>query len=309
MSGRVNFLCEGSTFCLNFDVLPGYFTSLPSMDLSPSYLVSHPLFTQSGSTIYAGRRRSTGEWVAIKVPSCGSPQTQTEASVLASISHENIIHVIDVFDTSDGPAVVLPLAECDLFQCVQRKPLSEEAGRELARQMLSALAFLHGNGIAHRDVKPENILLVDGRYVLSDFGFAAMVGNGHCTEWLGSPHYSAPEIYRRRPYGEKVDIWSLGITLFVAMTGRMPYFSSVYRCIAREVICGLPQLKKSNAMKHLSAEAQDLLRRMLMVNPALRISAEEALRHDWLRSATASGDPKLMDTNTTPVTGLESGTA
>ena len=291
-----------------FDVLH-WLLHFTQMDLSLSYFVSHALFTQSGSTIYAGRRRSTGEWVAIKVPSDGSPQTQTEASILASVSHENIIRVIDVLDTSGGPAIVLPLAECDLFERVQRKPLSEDAGRELARQMLSALAFLHGNGIAHRDVKPENILLVDGKYVLSDFGFAAMVGNGHCTEWLGSPHYSAPEIYRRRPYGEKVDIWSLGITLFVAMTGRMPYCSRAYRCIAREVMCGLPQLKKSNAMKHLSAEAQDLLRRMLIVSPALRISAEEALRHDWIMSPNASGDPKLIDTNTTPVTDLESGAA
>lgn len=151
----------------------------------------------------------------------------------------------------------------------------------LFRQIISGLSYCHRFNICHRDLKPENILLdSEGNIKLADFGMAALQPAGH---WLntscGSPHYAAPEIiYGKRYRGDKADIWSCGIILYAMLTGRLPFdgedLSSTLKLVKQGEYYLPPEL---------SAEAQDLIQRILQKRPEKRISMSHIWSHPLLR--------------------------
>jgi len=160
-------------------------------------------------------------------------------------------------------------------------PLPEEEAVRLFRQIIAGLSYCHRFNICHRDLKPENILLDSKHNVkLADFGMAALQPAGH---WLntscGSPHYAAPEIiYGRRYRGDKADIWSCGIILFALLTGFLPFDGGDLGNTLRLV-------KKGDYVlpPWLSAEAADLIQRILQKKPEDRISIEEIWVHPLLK--------------------------
>jgi serine/threonine protein kinase len=223
--------------------------------------------------------------VAIKVPLIGCQQTAVEAAILQKLNHPAIIQLMDVISTESGPALVLPYARGgDLFKLVvSNNGLSESSAMVVMVRLLAAVAHCHEHGIWHRDIKLENILLMtDGIQdtILGDFGYA-IEAIGECRGCCsGSVEYAAPEIWKRSPYTEKVDIWSLGVTLYTMLAADYPYATHENDPIT-SINEGLAELLRNLALLDVSAECCDLLEKMLEIDPARRISAAEALEHEW----------------------------
>jgi serine/threonine protein kinase len=197
---------------------------------------------------------------------------------------------VDIVSTDNGPALVLPIARGgDLFDLVNNQgALPESSVKTITLRMLSALAYLHQRRIVHRDVKLENILLMSedvGDTVLCDFGFAVELREGEFGEQLcGSPAYTAPEIWQKLRYSEKVDIWSLGVSMFVMLAGEFPYVVERGRLAVECIKAGVQDLVNNPGLDGVSLSCRQLLWEMLRIDPAARISAVDALNHAWFCS-------------------------
>lgn len=251
-----------------------------------------------------GKNLQTDELVAIKGVD-GSrfrniqevEQIQEEMSVLSSLKHPNIIRLYDVqfqsnifylvMEFASGGSLVTYISNAD----PQRHGLQEADANRVFLQIVSALDYCHRRRIIHRDLKPENILLDEQQNIkIADFGLAAVAApfSGGLTLQCGTPEFTAPEVIAGREYdGPAVDIWSLGVILHEALTGSLPFKATgqqaLFKAIQRGMYEPLPLA--------LSVEAKDLVRRMLTVDPALRITMDEILRHPWFR---ASPLPQLV---------------
>lgn len=215
-----------------------------------------------------------------------------EADILHGLCHPNIIGIQRVFRSSDTIYFVQELAPAgDLLSFLQFKGKLDECHTAvLTRQVVIALDYLHDQNIVHRDLKPENILItsydIRSRVILSDFGCAKIVqpASGRMSTMVGTFDYSAPEILRcgQNGYTKKVDMWSLGCLTFLLLTGSKAVFAPKKE--------GSPQLSMEtnydNVDKILrdhgvSPRAYDFVSKLLIVIPEMRMSAKEALRHDW----------------------------
>ncbi|XP_052143968.1 phosphoenolpyruvate carboxylase kinase 2-like [Oryza glaberrima] len=189
----------------------------------------------------------------------------------------------------DDAAVHLVVDLCaggDLLSLVSsrgRLPEHEAAG--LTAQLASALASCHRRGVAHRDVKPDNLLFDGGGVLkLGDFGSGGWFGDGRpMTGLVGTPYYVAPEVVAGREYGEKVDVWSAGVVLYMMLSGTLPFYGAtaaeVFQCVLRGNLRFPPR-----AFASVSPEAKDLMRRMLCKDVSRRFSADQVLRHPWIVS-------------------------
>lgn len=176
------------------------------------------------------------------------------------------------------------------------KRLQEHVALKYLTDVLSGLRFLHNHGIAHRDISLENILLCNGRAVLADFGLCVsgtMADNDfYCQETVGKNYYMAPEIVARERYDpRRVDIWSTGIAFFILLTSSPPFeraevSDSGFRFVAK---CGIKAVFMAWGMgQEVSELMQDLLSRMLCVDPEARITMEEIWQHPILQRSRDS---------------------
>eukprot|EP00918_Siedleckia_nematoides_P015032 GHVU01032605.1.p1 GENE.GHVU01032605.1~~GHVU01032605.1.p1 ORF type:complete len:255 (+),score=58.33 GHVU01032605.1:387-1151(+) len=158
-----------------------------------------------------------------------------------------------------------------------------------APQVLSGITYMHRNKIVHRDLKPENLLLEskgkNAQIKIIDFGLSThFEGQKKMRDKIGTAYYIAPEVLHGT-YDEKCDVWSVGVILYILLSGCPPFYGSSEYEILKRVETGkysfnLPQWKKVSEM------AKDLIRRMLTYVPSMRITAREALEHEWVKSMT-----------------------
>ncbi|RJE23273.1 serine threonine-protein kinase Chk2 [Aspergillus sclerotialis] len=254
------------------------------------------------ATVYLCVERATGARYAVKVfekRAGESQRTQAdplhqEIALLMGVNHPNLLCLKDTFDETDGVYLVLELApEGELFNLiVSRQKLSENETRHIFLELLEGLKYLHDRGIVHRDIKPENILVIDKKLnvKLGDFGLAKIIGEDSFTTTLcGTPNYVAPEILQeshRRKYTKAVDIWSLGVVLYICLCGFPPFSDELY---TRENPYTLAQQIKMGRFDYPSPywdsvgdPALDLIDRMLTVDVDKRITVDECLQHPWL---------------------------
>jgi serine/threonine-protein kinase Chk2 len=242
------------------------------------------------TTIWKALHDSTGDKVVLKIPKPGCLQIVQELQILSRLSHNCIIELKDSISTDNGAGIVLPLAKSgDLFGALSSAAMSEDDTKRIMYRILSALQYLHGQQIWHRDIKPENILLLGENCdpdsaVLADFGFARYCETTLSEDFVGSPHYCAPELYLRLPYDEKIDIWALGLTLFACLTRSLPYNTASQTMMMTEIVSGLPRLRQIAEQKSMPEVAFDLCVQMLTRDSKDRLSAEEALQHRWFDS-------------------------
>lgn len=161
--------------------------------------------------------------------------------------------------------------------------LNEEQIATVCEAVLQALAYLHAQGVIHRDIKSDSILLtLDGRVKLSDFGFCAQISKDvpKRKSLVGTPYWMAPEVISRSLYATEVDIWSLGIMVIEMVDGEPPYFSdSPVQAMKRLRDSPPPKLKNSYKV---SPVLRDFLDRMLVRDPQERATAQELLDHPFL---------------------------
>ncbi|KAJ2006845.1 serine/threonine protein kinase [Coemansia thaxteri] len=218
---------------------------------------------------------------------------QVETSILSRVRHPSIVMVHGVFRERDCLYLVLDLApDGELFdEIVRREFLVENDARRVLLQLLLAIRHLNQLGIVHRDIKLENILLADRhnlRIKLADFGLAKIVGETMFMKTVcGTPMYVAPEVLTVRQmgmYDNLVDMWSLGVVLYICLCGFPPFSDEMSPPPMRDQIISGMYSFPSPYWDTVSSEAIDLVCQMLQVDPRNRISVDSALAHPWLRA-------------------------
>ncbi|KAI0842908.1 Pkinase-domain-containing protein [Hypoxylon sp. FL0890] len=278
----------------------------PRSRTSSAFLQQYTLLDRLGkghfAEVYLCVEKSTGQRYAVKIftknpgmdEKSKTDGLQQEIAVLMGVSHPNVLCLKDTFNEKNAVYLVLELApEGELFNyIVMKQKLTEAETRKLFIQLFQGIKYLHDRGIVHRDVKPENILLVDKdlNVKLADFGLAKIIGEESFTTTLcGTPSYVAPEILaegRHRKYTKAVDIWSLGVVLYICLCGFPPFSDELY---SRDFPYTLSQQIKSGRFDYPSPywdsvgdPALDLIDRMLVVDPEKRYTVDQCLAHPWI---------------------------
>lgn len=219
-------------------------------------------------------------------------QFNVEIKVLKSLNHPNIIHLEDTFESSDRIYMVMELMNGgELFDYVVDKgTLSEEEASVIVRKITSAVAHMHNQNIIHRDLKPENLLLTgkgaDAEIKLIDFGLAKIMFDEVASSFLGTKGYLAPEMLQRHSYDKAIDMWALGVIVFVLLCGCLPFDDDSSRIASDAVARKKFALRFPKWANGLSASAKDLLHNLLEIDPKRRYTADQALNHPWVSGKT-----------------------
>ncbi|NWR54150.1 NUAK2 kinase, partial [Bucorvus abyssinicus] len=204
-----------------------------------------------------------------------------EIEIMSSLNHPHIIAVHEVFENSSKIVIVMEYAsKGDLYDYIsERQRLTEQEARHFFRQVVSAVYYCHKNGIVHRDLKLENILLdTNGNIKIADFGLSNVYQQDKLLQtYCGSPLYASPEIINGRPYkGPEVDSWSLGVLLYILVHGTMPFDGHDYKTLVKQITSG--DYREPTKL----SDACGLIRWMLMVNPERRATIEDIATHWWV---------------------------
>lgn len=238
---------------------------------------------------------------------------QRETHILFSLQHSNIVAMHDVHETEDKLYLIMEFVRGgELFEYIVRKQaMQEPEAKYVFLQLKDALQYMHGKGVVHRDLKPENILVNDAdskpgwpSVKISDFGHSKLINDGLSTAItrVGTPQYWAPEVSdgdkASKGYDWTVDLWSLGVVLYVMLEGCYP-FSGIEEKIEHQIQRGHVAFQQTSRS---SDQAKDLIKRLMQVKPKDRLKLEGCGKHDWLKGfATdvmdASADPKARQAN------------
>ncbi|XP_064262230.1 serine/threonine-protein kinase PAK 3-like [Passer domesticus] len=246
----------------------------------------------------------TGEEVAIKkislLQESSSELCLNEIQVMRGSKNANLVNFVDSYLVDEELWLVMEYMDGGSLHDVIRETRMEEGEiAAVSRECLQGLDFLHSNQVIHRDIKSHNILLgLDGSVRLADFGLAAQL-TAEQNKWrsaVGTTYWMAPEIFTRKPYGPKVDIWSFGIVGIEMVEGAPPYLMKTSRTVQQLISTGAPP--KLQKPRQQSAWLRDFLHCCLERDEDRRWSAQELLQHPFVTSAkpASSLTPLIMAT-------------
>ncbi|KAA3676444.1 MAP/microtubule affinity-regulating kinase [Paragonimus westermani] len=232
----------------------------------------------------------TGKQVAIKIidKTQLSPSSRQklfrEVRLMKLLDHPNIVKLFEIIENDKILYLVMEYASGgEVFDyLVAHGRMKEKEARSKFRQIVSAVQYCHQKHIIHRDLKAENLLLdSDLNIKLADFGFSNEFSPGTKLDtFCGSPPYAAPELFQGKKYdGPEVDVWSLGVILYTLVSGSLPFDGQNLRELRERVLRG-----KYRIPFYMSTDCECLLKKMLVLNPAKRLSLEAVMKDRWINT-------------------------
>ena len=241
------------------------------------------------ATVFLGIHEETGQKVSIKQLKKSELNTDNllikEINIQKKLFHPYLTQMYCVIEKSDDIYIISEYcSKGDIIKNLLEKGTFDESfSCKIFQQIISSLEYLHKNNICHRDIKPENILLTEKLDAkLTDFGLSRhFKKNELLNSSCGSPIYAAPEMLEGKSYdGTKIDIWSLGISLYTMVCGELPFVvddeNDIY-ILMDKIIKG-----NYNIPEFLSDECKDLIKNMLVTDPDKRITLEQIKNHKWV---------------------------
>uniref|UniRef100_A0A8C1U952 Serine/threonine-protein kinase n=1 Tax=Cyprinus carpio TaxID=7962 RepID=A0A8C1U952_CYPCA len=267
-----------------------------NVDISSIYQIFADEVLGSGQfgVVYGGKHRKTGRDVAIKVidkmrfPTKQESQLRNEVAILQNLHHPGIVNLECMFETPERVFVVMEKLHGDMLEMIlssEKSKLPERITKFLVTQILVALRHLHFKNIVHCDLKPENVLLASAepfpQVKLCDFGFARIIGEkSFRRSVVGTPAYLAPEVLRSKGYNRSLDMWSVGVIIYVSLSGTFPFNEDED---INDQIQNAAFMYPPAPWKEISAEATDLINNLLQVKMRKRYSVDKTLSHPWLQ--------------------------
>ncbi|XP_036290639.1 serine/threonine-protein kinase D3 isoform X2 [Pipistrellus kuhlii] len=267
-----------------------------NVDISTVYQIFADEVLGSGQfgIVYGGKHRKTGRDVAIKVidkmrfPTKQESQLRNEVAILQNLHHPGIVNLECMFETPERVFVVMEKLHGDMLEMIlssEKSRLPERITKFMVTQILVALRNLHFKNIVHCDLKPENVLLASAepfpQVKLCDFGFARIIGEkSFRRSVVGTPAYLAPEVLRSKGYNRSLDMWSVGVIVYVSLSGTFPFNEDED---INDQIQNAAFMYPPNPWKEISLEAIDLINNLLQVKMRKRYSVDKSLSHPWLQ--------------------------
>jgi len=272
--------------------------------------------------VYHVRNKTTGEHFALKsmeksrIDAELLADLRNEIEVLRMMDHPHVIKLIEYFEDNDNLFLILELAEGgELFDRLHEQNGSHYSESEAARlvfKFCAAISYIHLKGVTHRDLKLENFVFEtkdpNSNVKLIDFGLSSKYGSGirKMTTMVGTPYYIAPEVLDttvgegkssragEHSYTSACDNWSLGVITYMLLSGSPPFKGKRDRDVLHAVKKGKFSLSGPR-WENISSEGKDFVRRLLVYNPAKRMTAEDALNHPWLHRAKSDTESAPLD--------------
>ena len=250
-------------------------------------------------SVKLGVEKKTKERVAIKIikKKKAKPSdielVRTEIDVMKLCHHPNVVHLLDHFENAEYIFIVMEYIRGGrLTDYMKEKKFrfTEKRAAELIYEIALGVKYLHKYGIIHRDLKPDNIMLTEandkGHIKIMDFGLSKILGKKEKTsDGFGTLTFVSPEVLIRKPYNKEIDIWSIGVILYLMLSGDLPFDDEEddEQKIAKSIVFNeveFPSKKFGNKSK----EVIDLIKRCLTKEPKDRIKVEEILKSDWIKT-------------------------
>jgi len=289
-----NGLKNGSSFHAIEDLHENY-----PADVTDKYYVRQVVGDGNFAVVRVCYSRQTRKEFAVKIidkAKCQGKEhmIESEIAILSKIAHSNIIQLEEVFDFPTEKYLIMEyVSGGDLFDAIAHDiKYTESVARDMIKDLANALQYLHDRMICHRDIKPENLLVIDMLHSkslkLADFGLAVEVREPLFTV-CGTPTYVAPEILAETGYGVKVDVWAVGVILYILLCGYPPFSSRTNNQeeLFDQILSGLFEFNSPD-WDDISYPAKELISWSLVVDPLQRYSAKEILQHPWIVSADST---------------------
>nr|XP_040030061.1 serine/threonine-protein kinase SIK2 [Gasterosteus aculeatus aculeatus] len=252
------------------------------------YDIERTLGKGNFAVVKLARHRITKTEVAIKIidktqlDAVNLEKIYREVQIMKMLEHPHIIKLYQVMETKNMLYLVTEYAKNgEIFDYLAKHGrLSELEARRKFWQILSAVEYCHNRNIVHRDLKAENLLL-DGHMniKIADFGFGNFFQPGEpLATWCGSPPYAAPEVFEGQQYeGPQLDIWSMGVVLYVLVCGALPFDGPTLPVLRQRVLEG-----RFRIPYFMTEDCEHLIRRMLVLDPSKRLSVAQIKEHKWM---------------------------
>lgn len=263
-------------------------------DIHDHYVLGKEIGRGGFSIVVEGKKKGTEEKFAVKCIKKSSIEGDDiklltrEIQIMKNITHPNILRLFEVFEDDEQFFLVMELVDGkELFdKIVERGQYSEKDASNIARQIINAVEYLHEKGIAHRDLKPENLLSSgneeDESIKIADFGFSKDFNEDKLQTSCGSPGYVAPEVLTSESYNKSVDMWSIGVIIYILLCGYPPFYADNAPALFKKIM-DVKYDFDDPSWDDVSSDAKDLIRHLLVKNPDERYTAQQCKEHPWIK--------------------------
>jgi len=275
--------------------------------LEDYYILGDEIGKGGFSIVYQAERKKDQKEFAVKcikkdmVEGEDIKLLRREVQIMKKLDHPNILKLYEVYEDDKQFFLVMELVKGkELFdKIVERGMYSERDASNIIFQVVSAVDYLHHNGIAHRDLKPENLLSAgEGEneiIKIADFGFSKSFAGDDAEKFMtscGSPGYVAPEILTAESYDKSVDMWSVGVIIYILLSGYPPFYADSAPALFKKIMDVKYDFEDS-VWDDISDSAKDLIRNLLVKEPSKRFTAKQCLQHPWVKGAAANDNAIL----------------